>query len=93
MADVIFNGTDRRKPGIAEVSHLGEVDEEQLKAAGVNLSYSEITVATGDGDGGSDHINNVGCRLRDIQQLFMGTGVGRASYSIMAQGNITQLEQ
>ena len=46
MADVIFNGTDRRKPhGIAEVSlTLGEVDEEQLKAAGVNLSYSEITV-------------------------------------------------
>ena len=95
MADVIFNGTDRRKPhGIAEVSlTLGEVDEEQLKAAGVNLSYSEITVKRRVmRDGGSEYyINNVGCRLRDIQQLFMGTGVGRASYSIMAQGNITQL--
>src|SRR6185436_12016050 len=31
------------------------------------------------------------CRLKDIQQLFMGTGVGRTSYSIMAQGNITQI--
>ena len=95
MADVIFNGTDRRKPhGIAEVSlTLGDVDEEQLKAAGVNLSYSEITVKRRVmRDGGSEYyINNVGCRLRDIQQLFMGTGVGRASYSIMAQGNITQL--
>src|SRR5207302_3445097 len=31
------------------------------------------------------------CRLKDVQQLFMGTGVGRTSYSIMAQGNITQI--
>ena len=47
MADVIFNGTDGRKPvGMAEVSiTLGEVDEEHLRAAGVEVSYSE-----GDGD-------------------------------------------
>ncbi|MEK9862195.1 MAG: AAA family ATPase, partial [Verrucomicrobiota bacterium] len=95
MADVIFNGTDKRKPhGMAEVSlTLTDVDQEQLKAAGVDLSFNEITVRRRVlRDGGSEYsINNIGCRLKDIQQLFMGTGVGRASYSIMAQGNITQL--
>ena len=95
MADVIFNGTDKRKAyGMAEVSlTLSDVDEEQLKAAGVDLSFSEITVTRRVlRDGGSEYyINKTQCRLRDIQQLFMGTGVGRASYSIMAQGNITQL--
>jgi len=41
---------------------------------------------------GSEYfINKTPCRLKDIQQLFMGTGVGRTSYSIMAQGNITQI--
>jgi chromosome segregation protein len=95
MADVIFNGTDKRKPyGMAEVSlTLSDVDEDQLKAAGVDLSFSEITVTRRVlRDGGSEYyINKAQCRLRDIQQLFMGTGIGRASYSIMAQGNITQL--
>src|SRR6266446_5477963 len=43
-------------------------------------------------DGGSEYfVNKTPCRLKDIQQLFMGTGVGRTSYSIMAQGNITQI--
>lgn len=95
MADVIFNGTDKRKPlGMAEVSMtLGNVDEEHLKAAGVELDYNEITLSRRVyRDGGSEYfINRTPCRLRDIQQLFMGTGVGRASYSIMAQGHITQL--
>jgi len=95
MADVIFNGTDKRKPyGMAEVSlTLTDVDEEHLQAAGVDLSFNEITVTRRViRDGGSEYyINKTQCRLRDIQQLFMGTGVGRASYSIMAQGNITQL--
>jgi chromosome segregation protein len=95
MADVIFNGTDGRKPlGMAEVSiTLGGVEEEHLRAAGVEVSYSEITVTRRIfRDGGSEYfINKVPCRLKDIQQLFMGTGVGRTSYSIMAQGHITQI--
>ena len=95
MADVIFNGTDTRKAlGLAEVSlTIGNVDEEHLKAAGVELNYNEVTVTRRVfKDGGSEYfINKTPCRLRDIQQLFMGTGVGRTSYSIMAQGNITQI--
>ena len=95
MADVIFNGTDFRKPlGMAEVSlTIGEADAEHLKAAGVDVEFNEVTVTRRVfRDGGSEYfINKVPCRLKDIQQLFMGTGMGRASYSIMAQGNITQI--
>lgn len=95
MADVIFNGTDGRKPvGMAEVSlTIGGVDQEHLTAAGVELTYDEVTVTRRVfRDGGSEYfINKAPCRLKDIQQLFMGTGVGRTSYSIMAQGNITQI--
>ncbi len=95
MADVIFNGTDGRKPmSMAEVSlTIGDVDDEQLKAAGVELTYNEVTITRRVfRDGGSEYfINRTPCRLKDIQQLFMGTGVGRSSYSIMAQGNITQI--
>src|SRR5713101_326348 len=95
MADVIFNGTDGRKPlGMAEVSlTLGGVDEENLKAAGVEMAYNEVTLTRRVfRDGGSEYfINQTPCRLKDVQQLFMGTGVGRSSYSIMAQGNITQI--
>jgi chromosome segregation protein len=95
MADVIFNGTDGRKPlGMAEVSlTIGDVDAEQLRAAGVELAYNEVTLSRRVfRDGGSEYfINRTPCRLKDIQQLFMGTGVGRTSYSIMAQGNITQI--
>jgi chromosome segregation protein len=95
MADVIFNGTDGRKPmGMAEVSlTIGGVDEEHLRAAGVEVAYNEVTLTRRVfRDGGSEYfVNKTPCRLKDIQQLFMGTGVGRTSYSIMAQGNITQL--
>ncbi len=95
MADVIFNGTDGRKPlGMAEVSlTIGDIDGEHLKAAGVEVEYNEVTVTRRVfRDGGSEYfINKASCRLKDIQQLFMGTGMGKTSYSIMAQGNITQI--
>ncbi|HTD87598.1 MAG TPA: chromosome segregation protein SMC [Candidatus Binatia bacterium] len=95
MADVIFTGTDGRKPlGMAEVSlTIGGFDQEHLKASGVDIAYNEVTITRRVfRDGNSEYfINKTGCRLKDIQQLFMGTGVGRTSYSIMAQGNITQI--
>ena len=95
MADVIFNGTDGRKPmGMGEVSlTLGGVDSENLTAAGVEVSYDEVTLTRRIfRDGGSEYfLNKTPCRLKDIQQLFMGTGVGRTSYSILAQGHITQI--
>jgi len=95
MADVIFNGTDSRKPlSMAEVSlTIGGVDGEHLTASGVEIAYNEVTITRRVfRDGSSEYfLNKTPCRLRDIQQLFMGTGVGRTSYSIMAQGNITQI--
>ncbi|MHB8520578.1 MAG: chromosome segregation protein SMC [Limisphaerales bacterium] len=95
MADIIFNGTDGRKAmGMGEVSlTISDVDQEHLHAAGVELAYNEVTLTRRVfRDGVSEYfINRTPCRLKDVQQLFMGTGVGRASYSIMAQGHITQL--
>ena len=95
MADVIFNGTDGRKPmGMGEVSlTLGGVDGENLRAAGVEVFYDEVTLTRRIfRDGGSEYfLNKTPCRLKDIQQLFMGTGIGRTSYSILAQGHITQI--
>ena len=95
MADVIFNGTDGRKPmGMGEVSlTLGEVDGENLRAAGVEVAYDEVTLTRRIfRDGNSEYfLNRTPCRLKDIQQLFMGTGVGRTSYSVLAQGQITQI--
>src|SRR5688500_13170678 len=57
------------------------------------MEYTEVTVTRRVfRDGGSEYvISKVPCRLKDIQQLFMGTGMGRSSYSNMAQGNITQI--
>jgi chromosome segregation protein len=95
MADVIFNGTDGRKPmGMAEVSlTLGDMDQDHLRASGVEVAYNEATITRRIfRDGNSEYfINRTSCRLKDIQQLFMGTGVGRTSYSILAQGHITQI--
>ncbi|RME72140.1 MAG: chromosome segregation protein SMC [Verrucomicrobia bacterium] len=89
MQDVIFEGTDRRKPlQMCEVSLLLTDCEEQL---GTDFNEIEITRRVSR-DGGSDYfLNGRPCRLKDIQKLFMDTGVGRTSYSIMAQGQIDQI--
>ena len=95
MSDVIFNGADGRKPiGMAEVSMtFAECDPKQLSLPGVNLDFSEVTVTRRVyRDGAGEYlINKTPCRLRDIQNLFMDTGIGRSSYSLMAQGQIDQI--
>src|SRR5689334_12016107 len=95
MADVIFNGTDGRKAiGMAEVSlTFADVDPKLISLSGVNLDFTEITITRRvykDGTG-EYLINKTPCRLRDIQQMFMDTGIGRSSYSMMAQGQIDQI--
>src|SRR5271156_1916513 len=95
MADVIFNGTDgRRAINLAEVSMtFADVDAKTLSLPGVNLDFTEITITRRvhrDGTG-EYFINKTPCRLRDIQGLFMDTGIGRSSYSLMAQGQIDQI--
>ena len=89
MQDVIFEGADTRKPSqICEVSLLLTECEKQL---GSEFHEIEITRRV-HRDGQSDYsFNGQACRLKDIQKLFMDTGVGRTSYSIMAQGHIDQI--
>ncbi|GAA5483304.1 chromosome partition protein Smc [Haloferula sargassicola] len=89
MADVIFNGTERRKPlGMAEVT-LTMADCEQS----LGVDYNEVAITRRVfRDGKSEYrINGTLCRLKDIHDLFMDTGIGRTAYSIMAQGQIDQI--
>ena len=86
MADVIFNGTDSRKPlGFAEVSLTFTDCAQEL-----GVDWHEVRVSRRVyRDGNSEYfLNKTGCRLRDIQSLFADTGVGRSAYSIMEQGKI-----
>jgi chromosome segregation protein len=89
MADVIFSGTDSRQAvGVAEVSLTFAECEKEL-----GLEYHEVTITRRVyRDGRSDYfLNKVPCRLKDIQMLFMDTGIGRTAYSIMEQGKIDQI--
>jgi len=95
MADVIFSGTDgRRAISMAEVNMtFADVDPKTLSLPGVNLDFNEVTISRRvyrDGTG-EYLINKTPCRLRDIQSMFMDTGIGRSSYSLMAQGQIDQI--
>lgn len=89
MEDCIFNGTQNRKPlGMAEVSITFTNCEHVLQT-----EYHEVTITrrvfrSGEGQ---YFLNKTPCRLRDIQRLFMDTGVGTSSYSFMAQGRIDQI--
>ncbi|KAB2644408.1 MAG: chromosome segregation protein SMC, partial [Verrucomicrobia bacterium] len=89
MADVIFSGTDSRAGvGMAEVSMTFSECEEQL-----GLDWHEVTITRRVfKDGRSEYLlNKTPCRLKDIQQLFMDTGIGRSAYSIMEQGKIDMI--
>ncbi|HKP04863.1 MAG TPA: chromosome segregation protein SMC [Chthoniobacterales bacterium] len=86
MADVIFNGTETRKPvGFGEVSLTFTNCGSEL---GVDWHDVRVTRRVYR-DGNSEYLlNKTPCRLRDIQALFADTGVGRSAYSIMEQGKI-----
>ncbi|MEO5719825.1 MAG: chromosome segregation protein SMC, partial [Chthoniobacterales bacterium] len=89
MADVIFNGTDSRKPvGFAEVS-LTFTD----CAAELGVDWHDVRVTRRVyRDGNSEYLlNKTVCRLKDIQALFADTGIGRSAYSMMEQGRIDQI--
>src|SRR6201997_3398516 len=89
MADVIFSGTDTKQAvGVAEVSLTFAECEKDL-----GVEYNEVNITRRVyRDGRSDYLlNRVPCRLKDIQMLFMDTGIGRAAYSIMEQGRIDQI--
>ncbi|PJI06616.1 MULTISPECIES: chromosome segregation protein SMC [Clostridium] len=86
MEDVIFAGTQYRKSvGLAQVSLVLDNSDKKL-----NLDYGEVTVSRRLYRSGESeyYINNTRCRLKDIQELFMDTGIGKEGYSIIGQGKI-----
>ena len=92
MQDVIFNGTTHRKPaGRSSVELV--FDNAAGKAAGQWGQYAEIAVKrTLTRDGTSTYyINNQAVRRRDIQDIFLGTGLGPRAYAIIGQGMISRI--
>lgn len=86
MQDVIFSGSSQRRSlGYAEVVLVFDNSDGFL-----NVDYSEVTVARRVHRSGESEylLNGVQCRLRDIQDLFSGTGLGREAYSVVEQGKI-----
>ncbi len=92
MQDVIFNGSTNRKPaGRASVELV--FDNSAGKAAGQWSTFAEISVKrTLTRDGTSTYyINNQAVRRRDIQDIFLGTGLGPRAYAIIGQGMISRI--
>ena len=92
MQDVIFNGTNLRKPaGRASVELV--FDNSEARAGGPWNRFAEIAVKrvlTRDGTS-SYHINGQPVRRRDIQDVFLGTGLGPRAYAIIGQGTISRI--
>lgn len=89
MQDVIFSGTENRKPlGFASVAITLDNADHQLPT-----DYDEVTVTRRLYRSGESEylINGTACRLRDIQELFYDTGIGKEGYSIIGQGQIEKI--
>jgi len=92
MADVIFNGSNNRKP-VAKASVEILFDNSSGTAPGQYAGYSEISIKReASRDGQSDYfLNKTKCRRKDIIDLFLGTGAGPHAYSIIEQGMVTRI--
>lgn len=89
MEDIIFSGCDSRKPvNYAEVSIILDNQDKSLK-----IDFSEVMVTRRLYRSGESeyYINKQHCRLKDVTELFMDTGLGREAYSIIGQGKIDEI--
>jgi chromosome segregation protein len=89
MEDVIFSGTQLRKPqGFAYVAITLDNSDHKLPT-----SYEEVTVARRVYRSGESEylMNGANCRLKDVQELFLDTGIGKEGYSIIGQGQIDKI--
>ncbi len=89
MTDVIFSGTELRKPlGYAYVAITLDNTDHSL-----SIDYDEVTVSRRLYRSGESEymINGATCRLKDVNELFMDTGIGKEGYSIIGQGQIDQI--
>ena len=92
MQDVIFNGTNNRKPASRSSVEL-VFDNADHRAGGQWSQFAEIAVKrvlTRDGTS-SYYINNQPVRRRDVQDVFLGTGLGPRAYAIIGQGTISRI--
>jgi chromosome segregation protein len=92
MQDVIFNGTNNRKPSSRASVEL-VFDNDDHRAGGQWSQFAEIAVKrvlTRDGTS-SYYINNQPVRRRDVQDVFLGTGLGPRAYAIIGQGTISRI--
>ena len=92
MVDVIFNGSEKRKAsGQCSIELL--FDNSSAKIGGEYASFNEVSIKrVMTRDAQSDYfINNTKCRRKDVQDIFLGTGLGPSSYAIIEQGMVTKL--
>jgi chromosome segregation protein len=92
MTDVIFNGSTSRKP-VSQASIELVFDNSETTLIGEYAAYAEISIrrkVTRDGQN-TYYLNGTKCRRRDITDIFLGTGLGARSYSIIEQGMISRL--
>ena len=89
MEDVIFNGTQKRRPlGMAEVTLSFDNEDHSLP-----IEYDEVDVTRRVYRNGESEyaINGKTCRLKDVLELFRDTGIGRDGYSIISQGKVDEI--
>ena len=89
MQDVIFSGTEMRKPlGFASVAITLDNSDHKL-----DIEYEEVTVTRRLYRSGESEylLNGTSCRLKDINELFYDTGIGKEGYSIIGQGHIDKI--
>ena len=92
MVDVIFNGSEKRKAsGQCSIELL--FDNSLGKISGEYVSFNEVSIKrVMTRDAQSDYyINNTKCRRKDVQDIFLGTGLGPSSYAIIEQGMVSKL--
>ena len=89
MSDVIFNGTQKRKPlSYCEVSLVFGNEDGALPVAFTEVMVTRRVYRSGQSD---YYINGAACRLKDVVDLFRDTGIGREGYSIVGQGRIDEI--
>ena len=92
MVDVIFNGSEKRQAsGQCSIELL--FDNSSSKIGGEYISFNEVSikrVMTRDAQS-QYFINNTKCRRKDVQDIFLGTGLGPSSYAIIEQGMVSKL--
>ena len=89
MVDVIFNGTkSKKKAGMAQVSMVFENSRKLIPLEFDNVKVSRILYDTNESE---YRINDVPCRLKDIRDLFLDTGIGSNSYSIIELGMVDDI--